>query len=133
MDKSWWSLEEIFELRPIGEDAGVVEDNILDVGIGLNDHVWRPERLHVLDDLTDLQLHDDPEDEEGLSKIEQYTQALLAGETFPPMLGQRGNDGLVGLHDGRHRYNAYLAAGLSWAPVWVATRRPELAHERPRV
>ncbi len=37
MGRSWWSLGENFELMPIGEDAGSVEDNMLDVGISLDD------------------------------------------------------------------------------------------------
>ncbi len=105
---------------PVGEDEGSIEDNMASIGIGLDDRLWRLERLHVQRDLTDLQVHGDPDDEDGLAKIEHLTQALRRGAALPPMLGERGTDGRVHLHDGRHRYNAYLAVGQEWAPVWVA-------------
>ncbi len=37
------------------------------IGIGLDDRLWRLERLHVQRDLTDLQVHGDPDDEDGLA------------------------------------------------------------------
>jgi hypothetical protein len=118
-DKSWWSLRDIFELMPIGEDEGSIEDNMASIGVGLDDKLWRLERLHVQRDLTDLQVHDDPDDRDGLAKIDDLARALQRRVALPPMLGERGSDGRVALHDGRHRYNAYLAAGQEWAPVWV--------------
>jgi hypothetical protein len=123
---AWWSLREIFNLMPIGEDAGSVEGNMHSIQIGLDDRCWRLERLHIQRDLTDLQLHDDSNDEDGLAKIDTLERDLRNGATFPPMVGVRETDGLVSLHDGRHRYNAYLRASMMWAPVWVAA--PDSSH-----
>ncbi len=120
-DSDYWSLADIFELMPLGGDEAAVESNMTD-GLGMHreDRVWRLERLHILHDLTDTQLHEDPDYRESLAKIDQLTDALKRGDAMPPMLGVRSEDGLVELHDGHHRYNAYLRAGVDWAPVWVA-------------
>lgn len=66
---------------PVGEDEGSSEDNTASIGIGLDDKLWRLERLHVQRDLTDLQLHDDPDDEDGLAKIEHLTSAESRRDT----------------------------------------------------
>lgn len=121
-DKSLWSLTEIFELMPVGEDSGTVEDSLRSAGFLPDARVWRLERLHLRRDVNDTQLHDDQNDLVGLKKIAALAQALAEGATLPPMIGERGpgTDSPVLLHDGRHRYNAYLLADVIWAPVWVA-------------
>jgi hypothetical protein len=77
--------------------------------------VWRLERLHLRRDVNDTQLHDDPDDLVGLERIAALAQALEEGATLPPMIGKGGSgtDSPVLLHDGRHRDNAFLSAGLS--------------------
>ncbi len=116
----WWTAEEIFELMPDGTDPASTPDVIESLGIAVADPVWRLEHLHVLRDIDDFQLHDDPDDVDGLTKIDRYADDLRKGSQPPPMMGVRYGDEVVRLADGKHRYNAYVRAGVAHAPVWVA-------------
>lgn len=119
-DRSLWTADDIFALMPDGTDAASVPGLIEDLNIATDDPVWRLEHLNVLLDIDDSQMHDNDEDYEGLSKIDRYTDRLLAGHRPPPMMGVRYDGGQVQLADGRHRYNACLKAGVVDVPVWVA-------------
>jgi hypothetical protein len=98
-----------------------VSSNMLDVGVQLDDRVWKLELLSLETNVTSLQVHDDPNDAEGLAKIDDMVRRL-ASSLPPPLLGVRhgGPPPNVVIHDGRHRYNAYLRAGHKSVPVWVA-------------
>lgn len=51
-----------------------------------------------------------PRSEWSPSTVDQYAEALAAGETFPPIVLERGTNRLL---DGMHRARAHLQAGLT--------------------
>lgn len=129
---AWWSLKALNAEVPDHHHDSTVDnlDGIFDASDELR--CFRKEHVPVAE-IEKWQLHDDPDDAEGIAKIENLRRAIQAGIRLPAIVlvhvpgGPRFEQyrdpryaGAYHLLEGRHRYNAAYQEQMPTIFAWVA-------------
>ena len=130
-DDAWWSLDALNTEVPDHHHDSTVE-NLVTI-FEASDYLpcFRKEHVPVAS-IQEWQLLDDPDDTDGIAKVEGIRRTLRAGRSLPAIVlahtpnGPRFDDGRPGrigayhLLEGRHRYNAAYQERAPTIFAWVA-------------
>lgn len=114
------SLRRTQELVP-DHDYPSTADNMHHLGVDEDDACWSLEAVPVKQ-IDPFQLHDDPDDIDGLKKIASIIETLQRGEGLPPVfvVHRPAAEHPYYLVEGKHRFNALHRDSRLEAVTWVA-------------